>query len=193
MAPYSRSFSRVPVRAILEAEGEGASLAGRSVAVGGWVKTGREAGAGAFAFLELNDGSCFANLQVMVDKDVAAGVGGLGALTPTSTCVLVEGVLAETPPGTKQKVCALRGSVAMARQLGRPASSHVLVCLLSCLLGGEERGHRGPAWAAAAGTWGRRGLAHARHPRGDREWRPSIMLPSPGPGQGLPAMMDSSS
>jgi asparaginyl-tRNA synthetase len=32
--------------------------------VGGWVKTGREAGAGAFAFLEVNDGSSFANIQV---------------------------------------------------------------------------------------------------------------------------------
>lgn len=68
------------------------------------MKTGRAAGAGAFAFLEINDGSCFANLQVMVDKDVAEEVGGLKAMTPTSTCVLIEGVLAETPEGTKQKV-----------------------------------------------------------------------------------------
>lgn len=28
------------------------------------MKTGREAGAGAFAFLEINDGSCFESLQV---------------------------------------------------------------------------------------------------------------------------------
>ena len=33
---------------------------------GGWVKTGREQGAGAFAFLEVNDGSTFANLQVWI-------------------------------------------------------------------------------------------------------------------------------
>jgi hypothetical protein len=38
--------------------------AGKSLKVGGWVKTGREAGAGAFAFLEVNDGSCFESLQV---------------------------------------------------------------------------------------------------------------------------------
>lgn len=107
VAPYSRSYSRVPICTILRADGEGAALAGREIRVGGWVKTGREAGAGAFAFLEINDGSCFANLQVMVDKDVAAEIGGLGALTPTSTCVLVEGILAETPPGTKQKVGGL--------------------------------------------------------------------------------------
>ena len=37
---------------------------GKTIRVGGWVKTGREAGAGAFAFLEVNDGSCFQNIQV---------------------------------------------------------------------------------------------------------------------------------
>ena len=39
---------------------------GRVLRVGGWVKTGREAGAGAFAFLEVNDGSCFESIQVRV-------------------------------------------------------------------------------------------------------------------------------
>jgi len=37
---------------------------GRTIRIGGWVKTGREAGAGAFAFLEVNDGSAFESLQV---------------------------------------------------------------------------------------------------------------------------------
>ncbi len=37
---------------------------GKTMTFGGWVKTGREQGAGAFAFLELNDGSTFTNLQV---------------------------------------------------------------------------------------------------------------------------------
>lgn len=92
------------VRTILDSENEGTALVGRTIRVGGWVKTGREAGAGAFAFLEVNDGSCFANLQVMVDKEVAEEVGSLKELVPTSTCVLIEGKLSETPPGTKQKV-----------------------------------------------------------------------------------------
>ncbi len=43
-------------------------------------------------------------VQIMVDKAVGDQVGGLRQLTPTSTCVLIEGVLAETPEGTKQKV-----------------------------------------------------------------------------------------
>lgn len=87
---------------------------GRTVRIGGWVKTGREAGAGAFVFLEVNDGSCFANLQIMIEKDVAEAsdcIGSLKDLVPTSTCVLIEGTLSETPAGTKQKVCLVRYQV----------------------------------------------------------------------------------
>ncbi len=105
IAPYSKSFSRTMIVSILESETGGVSMTGQTIRVGGWVKTGRTAGGGAFAFLELNDGSCFANLQVMVDKEVGDAVGGLKELTSTATCVLVEGQLAETPEGTKQKVC----------------------------------------------------------------------------------------
>jgi hypothetical protein len=43
---------------------------GRTLTVGGWVKTGREAGAGAFAFLEVNDGSCFDSIQVSSDSQM---------------------------------------------------------------------------------------------------------------------------
>lgn len=104
VAPYSRSFSRTMVKNILESESGGLSLVGQTIRVGGWVKTGRVAGAGAFAFLEVNDGSCFTNLQVMVDQEVGEEVGGLKDLVPTATCVLIEGQLAQTPEGTKQKV-----------------------------------------------------------------------------------------
>ncbi|PKI31038.1 hypothetical protein CRG98_048571, partial [Punica granatum] len=41
----------------------GAGLAGQRVRVGGWVKTGRKQGGGSFAFLEVSDGTCPANLQ----------------------------------------------------------------------------------------------------------------------------------
>jgi len=43
----------------------GAEPGGGDGGGGGWVKTGREQGKGTFAFLELNDGSCAANLQVL--------------------------------------------------------------------------------------------------------------------------------
>ena len=91
---------RVLIRTILSRPDGGASLAGQTVKVGGWVKTGREQGKGSFAFLELNDGSCPANLQVIVD----AAVAPLGQLVQTGTCVHVEGLLKVPPEGTKQRV-----------------------------------------------------------------------------------------
>ncbi|KIZ00208.1 asparaginyl-tRNA synthetase [Monoraphidium neglectum] len=102
--PYSQSYGRAMISSILGTSDGGKSLAGTKLRVGGWVKTGREAGAGAFAFLEVNDGSSFDSLQVMVTKEVAEEVGGLKRLAPTGTAVLVEGELAETPEGTKQAV-----------------------------------------------------------------------------------------
>uniref|UniRef100_A0ACD5W458 Uncharacterized protein n=1 Tax=Avena sativa TaxID=4498 RepID=A0ACD5W458_AVESA len=89
--------TRTRIRAILNA---GESLAGQRVVVGGWVKTGRQQGKGEFAFLEVNDGSCQGNLQVMVDKDVHP----LAPLTHTGTSVLVEGVLKKPPEEAKQRI-----------------------------------------------------------------------------------------
>ncbi|WIA22001.1 hypothetical protein OEZ85_004355 [Tetradesmus obliquus] len=104
IAPYSATYGRTPVKTLLLAADGGKSLVGTTLRIGGWVKTGREAGAGAFAFLEINDGSCFDSLQVMVTKEVGEAVGGLKKLVPTGTCVLIEGLLADTPEGTKQAV-----------------------------------------------------------------------------------------
>ncbi|PNH03491.1 Asparagine--tRNA ligase [Tetrabaena socialis] len=61
--PYSRSFGKTSVNTILGAEDGGRKLVGQTLRVGGWVKTGRDAGAGAFCFLEVNDGSMFDSLQ----------------------------------------------------------------------------------------------------------------------------------
>ena len=68
--------------------------------VGGWVKTGRQQGKGEFAFLEVNDGSCQGNLQVIVDEDVHP----LARLTATGTSVLVEGELKRPPKEAKQRI-----------------------------------------------------------------------------------------
>ncbi|KAG0470506.1 hypothetical protein HPP92_017206 [Vanilla planifolia] len=92
-----RSIHRVFIKSILRGTED---FLGRRVVVGGWVKTGREQGKGSFAFLELNDGSCLANLQVIVE----AAVHPLTQLIPTGTCVLVEGVLKKPPEGAKQSV-----------------------------------------------------------------------------------------
>lgn len=63
--------------------------AGRTLRVGGWVKTGREAGAGAFGFLEVNDGSMFDSLQVRLKRETARGgafLGGGAAAGIPSAC-----------------------------------------------------------------------------------------------------------
>jgi asparaginyl-tRNA synthetase len=84
---------RIRVKELLAA---GLATVGQSVTVKGWAKTLREAGAGAFAFLEINDGSCFMGLQVVVSKDTPGfdavmSSGGTGA----SFCVI--GDVVESP------------------------------------------------------------------------------------------------
>ncbi|GAB2292466.1 Asparagine--tRNA ligase, cytoplasmic 1 [Dionaea muscipula] len=91
---------RTLISTILSHPDGGAVLAGKKVTIGGWVKTGREQGKGTFAFLEVNDGSCPANLQVIVD----AAVAPLSSLVHTGTSVLVEGELKVPPEGTRQKI-----------------------------------------------------------------------------------------
>ena len=68
------------------------ALSGQSVTVGGWVRTIRDMK--TFGVIELNDGSCFRNLQVVMDanslenyKDIAAQNVG-AALIVTGTVVL---------------------------------------------------------------------------------------------------------
>jgi asparaginyl-tRNA synthetase len=69
-----------------------------NVRVGGWVRTRRDAK--GFSFLEINDGSCLKNLQVIVDESVPA-FGQLAAAT-TGAAVEIGGTLVESP-GAGQK------------------------------------------------------------------------------------------
>jgi len=64
-----------------------------SVLVRGWVRTRRE-GKG-FWFVELNDGSCLKNLQIVVDEGVAEA--DLMAKVGTGAAIEVEGALVESP------------------------------------------------------------------------------------------------
>lgn len=59
----------------------------------GWVRTKRESK--GFAFLEINDGSCLANLQIVID-DTASGYAELGS-AGTGSAVAVRGELVESP------------------------------------------------------------------------------------------------
>ncbi|MFM1944629.1 MAG: hypothetical protein RI897_3611 [Verrucomicrobiota bacterium] len=75
------------------------------VVVRGWVRTRRDSK--GFSFMEVNDGSCLANLQVVVDVGVA-GADQLEACT-TGASVVVEGKMVASPAaGQKWEVQASR-------------------------------------------------------------------------------------
>src|SRR5436305_2144804 len=76
-----------------------------AVTVKGWVRTRRDSK--GFSFLELNDGSCLANLQVVVDA-ATPGAEHLTELT-TGASAVVEGNLVASPAaGQKWELRATR-------------------------------------------------------------------------------------
>lgn len=101
--PYSKLYNRVSISAVHACPGQGASLIGSTVVVGGWVKTGRVADKGALCFLELNDGTGPVNLQCIVKSDVHA----IDELKSTGTCVVLEGELRAPPEGATGQVVEL--------------------------------------------------------------------------------------
>ena len=76
----------------------GADSARESILVKGWVRTKRDSK--GFSFLELNDGTCLKNLQVIVDESCPSF--GLLEQIGTGAAVEVRGTLAESP-GQGQK------------------------------------------------------------------------------------------
>lgn len=84
-------MTRIPVADILNSE-----TSPGTVRVCGWVRTKRDSK--AFSFIEINDGSCLANLQVVADADLpgyAESVVPLG----TGASVAVTGEIVESPGG----------------------------------------------------------------------------------------------
>jgi asparaginyl-tRNA synthetase len=76
-----------------------------TVTVKGWVRTRRDSK--GFSFIELNDGSCLANLQIVVDAGTP-GSENLPHLT-TGTSVVIEGKLVPSPAqGQKWELRASR-------------------------------------------------------------------------------------
>lgn len=75
--------------------------AGTVVDVSGWVRTRRDSKQG-FSFIELNDGSCMSNLQIVVDADVPGYAETIKHVT-TGASLRVTGELKESP-GSKQRV-----------------------------------------------------------------------------------------
>lgn len=71
---------------------------GENVAVSGWVRTVRVSK--NFGFIELNDGSCFKNLQIVIEREKLDNFEEVSRLNVGSACTAA-GVLEETP-GAKQ-------------------------------------------------------------------------------------------
>jgi asparaginyl-tRNA synthetase len=74
---------------------------GKPAKVAGWVRTRRDS-KGGFSFIELNDGSCFKNLQVFADSSLTNYADDVEKLFPGAS-VAVEGELVESP-GKGQRV-----------------------------------------------------------------------------------------
>ncbi len=67
---------------------------GETIAIGGWVRTRRDSKKG-FSFIELNDGSCMSNLQLILDGD-CDGFDSIKEAT-TGASIRIEGELKESP------------------------------------------------------------------------------------------------
>eukprot|EP00730_Choanoeca_flexa_P002786 TRINITY_DN11174_c0_g1_i3.p1 TRINITY_DN11174_c0_g1~~TRINITY_DN11174_c0_g1_i3.p1 ORF type:complete len:621 (+),score=216.29 TRINITY_DN11174_c0_g1_i3:163-1863(+) len=94
--PFSM-HGRVVIKKLLDAP---KGFVGQEVTIGGWVKTGRVQGKGAFVFLEVNDGSTPTNLQCLVSSEVH----DINALSATGTCVVLKGKVVDTPEDSKEAV-----------------------------------------------------------------------------------------
>jgi asparaginyl-tRNA synthetase len=68
---------------------------GSEARVQGWIRTRRDS-KGGFSFLEVNDGSCLANVQVVADGSLANYESEIKHLTPGAS-VTVEGLIKESP------------------------------------------------------------------------------------------------
>ena len=73
-----------------------------SILVQGWVRTRRDSK--AFSFLEVNDGSCLASIQVIADAGIP-GYENIGKMS-TGASVAVEGRLVESPGKQKWEIQA---------------------------------------------------------------------------------------
>ena len=73
---------------------DSARLGGQEITVGGWARTIRDMK--TFGFIELNDGSCFKNLQVVMDANVLANYKEIASQN-VGAALIVRGTLVLTP------------------------------------------------------------------------------------------------
>lgn len=79
---------------------EHAAVVGQEVTIKGWAKTVRAQKTNTF--VEINDGSCFSNMQVVIDPTIE-GYGTLASRLTTGAAVVVTGKVVESP-GQNQNI-----------------------------------------------------------------------------------------
>ena len=96
---YTSFAGRVRVAALVEKDAE--KWIDKIITIGGWARSLREGGGGAFCFIDLNDGSSIKNLQIIVNKDVPGYADlikeGIGS------CLQLRGLIVKSP-GNKQPI-----------------------------------------------------------------------------------------
>jgi asparaginyl-tRNA synthetase len=85
---------RIKIKKILPHNNIPSAFIGKSLTIKGWIKTIREQK--TFSFIEINDGSSLANLQVVANSDMA-GYQNILANIATGASVAVTGVIQENP------------------------------------------------------------------------------------------------
>ena len=93
-------MKRIKIKELLNnMQGEG------SVLVNGWVRTRRDS-KGGFSFLEINDGSCQANIQAIVEHSLKE-FAGLDKKITTGSCIAISGrLVASEGKGQKMEIQA---------------------------------------------------------------------------------------
>jgi asparaginyl-tRNA synthetase len=83
------------IEKISVAEARKKSVIGRSVRIEGWVRTRRDS-KGGFSFIELNDGSCLGNVQILADQTLPNYESDIQRLTAGAS-IRVDGRVQESP------------------------------------------------------------------------------------------------
>lgn len=79
---------------------EHVEIVGQEVVIEGWAKTVRAQKTNTF--VEINDGSCFSNIQVVIDPDIE-GYSSLSTHLCTGAAVIISGLVVESP-GQNQSI-----------------------------------------------------------------------------------------
>ncbi len=77
----------------------------REVTIAGWVRTRRDS-KGGFSFIELNDGSCFGNIQIIADKDLSNYADEIQHLFPGASIRATGKVVASQGKGQNKEILA---------------------------------------------------------------------------------------